>query len=270
MGKLTTTKNEEVTSTEEVIDENVTPDIYFERIKNLTHKSTKTDLNKIYENCLTLANKYNITGQIRGLRKILYCMECISKEKQLVDMGIDTFVYKDDVDFYIDHVSQENGSPVKIIEVRRYEREIPDDIVDVISTVKDIFDELYVVYTDYTDKTDRQIKEEDRRKDPILFGVFINDTFKVCEDRFYYLGDWVDEYCDLTLDKMIEVAESSGRNIKRTIKTPKDVDELRNYIDANYEIESGSFSNIKQKADKDVKRNLFQKVRSYMKGNKNV
>ena len=23
-------------------------------------------------------------------------------------------------------------------------------------------------------------------------------------DRFYFLGDWVDEYCDLTLDKMVE------------------------------------------------------------------
>ena len=35
-----------------------------------------------------------------------------------------------------------------------------------------------------------------------LFGVFKNATNVA--DRFYFLGDWVDEYCDLTLDKMIE------------------------------------------------------------------
>lgn len=32
-------------------------------------------------------------------------MESVEKEQQLVDMGITTFIYKDDIDFYIDSVA---------------------------------------------------------------------------------------------------------------------------------------------------------------------
>lgn len=44
---------------------------------------------------MELADKYRITGQVRGLRKILFWMESIEKEQQLVDLGITTFIYKE-------------------------------------------------------------------------------------------------------------------------------------------------------------------------------
>lgn len=50
-------------------------------------------------------------------------------------------------------------------------------------------------------KEERKIAAEKKDKDPILFGTFQDRKQKVCVDRFYYLGDWVDEYCDLTLDQ---------------------------------------------------------------------
>jgi hypothetical protein len=81
-------------------------------------------------------------------------------------------------------------------------REVPDELVDVVDKTKDIFDQFYVVFTDYTGKEERKVEKERRDKDPILFGVFKNNT--TVSDRFYFLGDWVDEYCDLTLDKMVE------------------------------------------------------------------
>lgn len=90
---------------------------------------------------------------------------------------------------------------MKIIELERYEREIPDEIVDVIAKTKDLFDQMYIVFTDYTGKEERKIAAEKKDKDPILFGTFQDRKQKVCVDRFYYLGDWVDEYCDLTLDQ---------------------------------------------------------------------
>ena len=39
----------------------------------------------------------------------------------------------------------------------------------------------------------------------------------------YYLGDWEDEYCDLTLEKLIEL---EGENIAKTISTPISKEEL--------------------------------------------
>ena len=40
--------------------------------------------------------------------------------------------------------------------------------------------------------------EEAKRKDPILFGVIAGSN------KLYYIADWVDEYCDLTLEKFID------------------------------------------------------------------
>jgi hypothetical protein len=62
----------------------------------------------------------------------------------------------------------------------------------------------------------------------------------------------VDEFCDLTLDKMVNETQKLGRNIIRTIQTPKDVEELRRYIDSHYEVEKDSISKIVRKTDADI------------------
>ena len=45
--------------------------------------------------------------------------------------------------------------------------------------------------------------EEEKRikKDPILFGVIYGSN------KLYYIADWVDEYCDLTWDQVVEKLE---------------------------------------------------------------
>ena len=121
-------------------------------------------------------------------------------------MGIDTFVYKDKIEDYIENVADKS---VKIIELSRYMREVPDDLVETVEKTKDLFDEFYVVFTDYTGAEERKVQKEKRYKDPILFGAFKNQ--RNVADRFYFLGDWVDEYCDLTLDKMIEQYKNKKR-----------------------------------------------------------
>lgn len=104
-------------------------------------------------------------------------------------------------------------------------REIPDDLVETIEKARTIFDELYVVFTDYTGKEERKVEKERRDKDPILFGSFKNQTNVA--DRFYFLGDWVDEYCDLTLDKLVEqYKEKRDTTPTMTTKIPETTDEL--------------------------------------------
>ena len=203
----------------------LSPFEYFEQVKERKNKITDRDLQRVYENCLELLNKYKITGQKKGMRKLMFHLECIEKEREIVKMGIDTFIYRDDIEEYIDNIANDI---VKIIELENYEREIPDEIVELIGKVKDKFDQLYVVFTDYTGKIEREVKRERREKDPILFGTFQNQLNRTVIDRFYYLGDWEDEYCDLTLDKMVNETEKVGkRNIVKTISTPKDIEELK-------------------------------------------
>lgn len=217
---------EKQNTTEETIE--LTPQEYFEQVKERKHHITDEELVKVYDNCLELLNKYKITGQRKGIRKLLFHLECVEKEREIVKMGIDTFIYRDDIEEYIDTVAKDT---VKIIELENYEREIPDEIVNLIAKVKDKFDQLYIVFTDYTGKVARRIEKERRTKDPILFGTFQNLQSRTVIDRFYYLGDWEDEYCDLTLDKMVNETEKAGkRDIVKTISTPSDIEELKEQI----------------------------------------
>lgn len=254
MDELKTTEN---------VESQLTPQQYFEQVKERKHNITDEELVKVYDNCLELLNKYKITGQKKGMRKLMFHLECIEKEREIVKMGINTFIYRDDIEEYIDTVAKDT---VKIIELENYEREIPDEIVEVIAATKDKFDQLYVVFTDYTGKVERQIEKERRDKDPILFGTFQNQSNRTVIDRFYYLGDWEDEYCDLTLDKMVNETEKAGkRNIVKTISTPSDIEELKEQLGGLSEI-NGNFiisDSIPQK------KTFFQNIKSVLKGKKN-
>jgi len=236
------------------------PSEYFEIVKARKQTVTDEDLSRIYDNCLDLLSKYKITGQIAGMRKLLFHLESVEAEREIVKMGITTFIYRDDINEYIDNIAKDT---VKIIELERYEREIPDEIVAVIEKVKDKFDQLYVLFTDYTGQVERQVAKERREKDPILFGTFQNERTKTVIDRFYFLGDWEDEYCDLTLDKMVnEVEASKKRNIVRTVNTPEDIEELKRQLKELVP------SNNSFKIDHTQKKGVFKKIRSFLGGEK--
>lgn len=244
--------------------EELTPQQYFNQVKERKHSITDEELVKVYDNCLELLNKYKITGQKKGIRKLLFHLECIEKEREIVKMGINTFIYRDDIEEYIDTVAKDT---VKIIELENYEREIPDEIVGLIGEVKDKFDQLYVVFTDYTGKVERQIQKERRDKDPILFGTFQNQSNRTVIDRFYYLGDWEDEYCDLTLDKMVNETEKAGkRNIVKTISTPSDIEELKEQLGSLTQV-NGNF--IVSASANPKKKTWFANIKTVLSGKKN-
>lgn len=234
--------------------EDLTPDQYFEYIKSKQQTIDDEGLQKAYDACLELINKYKVTGQTRGLRKLMFHIDCIEREREVVKLGVNTFIYRDDIEDYIDNIAKDT---VKVIELERYEREIPDDVVEVIAKVKDKFDKLYVVFTDYSDKVGRTVAKEQRNKDPIVFGTFQSKQTNTVIERFYYIGDWVDEYCDLTLDKLITQSSKAGKtSIEHTIKTPEDLEELReqlNKLDAH----GNSFVDNPKK-----KKSLFEKVKT--------
>ena len=207
----------------------ITPSQYFEYLKGTKQQITTEALKDSYPVFLTLAEKYNKLGQVESMKKLCFLVDTLIKEEKLIELGVTTYIYKDVIEDYILSVADKT---VKIVELSRYMREIPDELVDTITSTKDIFDEFYVVFTDYTGKEERKIDKERRDKDPILFGVF-KDNVNV-SDRFYFLGDWVDEYCDLTLDKMVEEYKcKKGKDIVVDTKIPETSEELlqliRNY-----------------------------------------
>ena len=256
----------------------ITPSQYFEVLKGAKKQITTDALKKSYEAFIKLGEKYNKLGQVKSLQKLLFLADTLVKEEKLIEMGITTYVYKDTLEDYITTVADKT---VKIIELAGYMREIPDELVDVIEKTKGIFDEFYVVFTDYTGKEERRVQKERRDKDPILFGVFKNRN--TVSDRFYFLGDWVDEYCDLTLDKLIEqYQEKKGTDPTVTVTIPKTTEELVDIL-KTYQIKENmegenkiafvdstplSVAHFKVEPSKDKeekKPSFFDKVRSVFK-----
>ena len=252
----------------------ITPSQYFDFLKGAKNTITTEALKNSYEAFVKLGEKYQRLGQVESLKKLCFLADTLVKEEKLIEMGVTTYIYKDTIEDYIENVADKT---VKIIELSRYMREIPDELIDTIEKTKPLFDEFYVVFTDYTGKEERKVEKERRDKDPILFGVFKNQTNVA--DRFYFLGDWVDEYCDLTLDKMVEqYKEKKGNSPAITTEIPKTSEELiqilKTYKNSGKE-EDNSFvtlstntlpvSTFKAVASEEKKTGFFDKVRSIFK-----
>ena len=237
--------------------EKISPSQYFDYIKNAKNDITTEALKESYSVFLKLAEKYTKLGQKESLKKLCFLADTLKKEEKLIELGITKYIYKDVIEDYIENVADKT---VKIIELSRYMREVPDELVETIEKSKDLFDEFYVVFTDYTGKEERKVEKERRDKDPILFGVFKNDSN--VSDRFYFLGDWVDEYCDLTLDKMVEqYQENKGYSPAVETKIPETTDELIEIL-KSYKIDEKKDRDysLKISSDDDVKINSFIKT----------
>jgi hypothetical protein len=253
-------------------NETIDPLTYFDYVKSKTEEMSDYKLNDILQNINYLADKAYKTGQTEQLIKMkTFFIECIEREYKLLEMGITKYVYSDDITMYINHIGNKE---VKIIELNRYPREIPDELVDTITKTKGIFDNYYVLFTDYTGKVERQVKRELREKDPILFGAFIRTNSTELYERLYYLGDWADEYCDLTLDKFItNFKQHTNQNPVQEIKVNLTLDELRDklngykvdaFLDARSDIRT-AINESQSIRDKVNKRSFFDKIRTVIK-----
>ena len=213
---------EEVTKEDVKVEEKkekeiLTPSEYFEKIKGMKNFADREELQAFYDTAMSKFKKYMITGQKEPARHLFNLCKLAQREMDILDAGIDTFIYRKDIDTYVEKVADEC---VVCIELENYQRDIPDDIVDklVMCKEKNLFDKYYIFFTDYTGEHRSKVEEKKKAKDPIIFGnCLIEDKVS---DRMYFIGDWVDEYCSLTLDKMIQAmteAYVDGESMKRSV-----------------------------------------------------
>ena len=62
----------------------LTPQEYFNIVKERKHKVTEEDLVRIYDNCLELIQKYIKTGQVKAAKKLMFHLDCLEKEKDII------------------------------------------------------------------------------------------------------------------------------------------------------------------------------------------
>ena len=234
----------------------MTPYQYFQFVKSKVNEMNDENLNKLYSISSELLEKYKKTGQVKAAKKLAFHIKSILKEKEIIDLGITKFVYRDDIENYIDNIAKD---VIKIIELKNYPREIPDELVETIEKTKDIFDEMYVLFTDYTGEVEKKVEKE---RDPILFGSFIDRAVDEMSQRMYYLGDWIDEYCDLTLDKLVS---QTNKSIVKEISIPNDTNELINQLNKIQELNNEEFR-MTSDVIKPHKFSLVNKIINKIKG----
>lgn len=212
----------------------LTPSVYFNYVKNMKVRLDIANFKNLRENCLALLRKTVITGQLAMAKKLTQRYEVILKEIKAIENGFDIVIHRSDLERFVADIS---NNPVRIIELDKYERDIPDNAIEklMIAKEKELFDQYYIIFTDYTGKETKKIAKERHEKDPILFGAIIpNDDHNVPEERMFFIADWIDDNCDLTLNKLVEVWNKKSPNdaIASKYNIPTTVDELKKYMDS--------------------------------------
>jgi len=105
----------------------LTPENYFEYVKSKKNEMTVENLDVFYKNTIYLLEKYKKTNQISAMKKLMFIVNSIEREKVAIHKGVTQYVYLEDIEEYINNVS---SKVVKIIDLENYPREIPDDIIE--------------------------------------------------------------------------------------------------------------------------------------------
>lgn len=176
----------------------------FDFMKDSKEHITLEDLRNNEKSLVLTSRNILKTGQKRLAKQVAFNLHAIQKEIALLTQfpEYNTYVNKD----VLYNFMEKNKERTVIINyLSEYPREIPLDIAEKIEVLKEnhVFDSFIIVYTDYTGEERSKVAEDEREKDPIIFGIYANPREKLIYDRYYFIADWEDEFCDLTMEKLI-------------------------------------------------------------------
>ena len=186
----------------------------FHKIKKAFKKADKKQQNEIVDNLMEIKENAENLNQQRLFLETEIKLENTKKEIKAIKHGYDKYVLKDYVNQLIETLkTEEGGQQLAFINIERYPRVIPQKNAELIKQAKKYFENIYILYT----AKKEEIEKEKLAKDPIAFGVV---EYK-CDDQnlqqlptnaaksnhMFFITDWVDEYCDLTLDKLVQLSK---------------------------------------------------------------
>ena len=191
-----------------------------------TYRDRISDYLKQIHNAVTVGQTSLVEDLLRGLVTNKY-------ESVLFAEGLYYIVNEEQM---VNFVSKcEKG--IKLDYVKNFTRPMPQDVVDKIAKINqlEVFDNYVVLYYDPDGKIYKETaREEAKRKDPIIFGVIAGSN------KLYYVADWVDEYCDLTLEAFVDAiglakkdlhmdADKIKKDNREETKEPSKKNKKRNY-----------------------------------------
>lgn len=137
-------------------------------------------------------------GQIAFSEELMKKMLVLCREAEMWAVGRKIFLNRE----HFEQFKNKTARPVSLTALANYARPIPERVLAEKAKCDEakLFDGYAVMHYDdgKTVKETEKQKQERREKDPILFGIVQYSP------RLYFVADWEDEYCDLTLDDLID------------------------------------------------------------------
>lgn len=179
---------------------------FFTNIKLLSKESAVKYRDRV-SNYLQALRNAKMAGQTALLETLLREMIANKYESLLDAEGFYYAVKEEDVVRF----AKKTEKGLKLSYIQNFGRPIPEDVVKTLAKANqlEVFDNYVVLYYDPKGEIYKETeKQRAKRKDPILFGVISGSN------KLYYIGDWIDEYCDLTLEKFVDTLGMNKESLK--------------------------------------------------------
>lgn len=178
---------------------------FFSLVKATSKESAFTYRNRVSNYLRALHNAVDM-GQTALQEELLKGLITNKYESALFAEG---YYYVIDEATIVDFIKKcEKGLSLDYI--KNFSRPIPQEVVNKISKLNEleIFDNYVVLHYDPAKTAYKETEyERAKRKDPIIFGLIAGSK------KLYYVTDWIDEYCDLTLEKFVDTLGIKKENL---------------------------------------------------------
>lgn len=179
-------------------------DKFFERVKKDKLKIQIID--KIVDKYMSSIERAELAGQTALVEKLKDSLEVVKMETKICQLGVSDYLTKKQVE----DLMEKSSKNIVITPIRNFTRFIPDDIVKKVAKLKkeNIFSDFVIMHYDPKKENVQKTKKEiEKEKDPIVFGLLRGS------DNYYFIADWVDEYCNLTLKEALITINDKAKNL---------------------------------------------------------
>lgn len=177
-------------------------DEFFGKIKKNTKEIAIIDtMVDKYKKSIEKARKF---GQIALAEKLEDNIEIVQREILAVTNGVTQYLEK----VQVDKLMAKSSKNIELTFIKNFTRPIPEKFLEKVEKLQadNVFDDYVVMHYDPKNENSELTKKEiEKKKDPILFGLIHGST------NMYFIGDWVDEYCNLTLEEAVAIIEDKTK-----------------------------------------------------------
>jgi len=198
------------------VPKKITPDDlknFFNSVKGGVVDINKDDIEEVLAKYNTVLENAKSNNQIALIDKINDYAEVLKTELLLSPTEFNRYLTEESIVRFhgVASVHEKYKTGLCLTYIKNFIKVIPEDITELKqkADMLKIFDNYVILHYDYYGESIEDTKaEKEKKKDPVLFGVIKGTT------NLYYIGDWIDDYCDLTLDEIIkEIGEDSVKTL---------------------------------------------------------